>query len=348
MHAINASKWSTRGWTYQEAVLSRRRLVFTEHQVYFECNVMNCYESSHHAMDFLHTKDRSKKRSFVHPGMFAGIDLSKDKEAKNYAPLAYLKFLTHLMNFTSRNLTYESDALNAFSGIAQSFQNVQFSPTPIHHLWGLPLEFPSPGVSRQIQRLSLVNSLTWFHEVADGAPAPQRRHGFPSWSWSGWKGKVVIQRLFDEDWKLFSGGHSNSGLPQISIELKNGSFLPIESCSARWLYEHDDQLTPFLHITGRILCPTESEKFLNMGAGHRQLLSTPKAWHEPEPIRRRLKTREWQCMVLSHAMAMTYLLVFEQRGDTAERVGMLCGKSNLTGIGQIKSQKRQRRKIRFG
>ncbi|KAF2098868.1 HET-domain-containing protein [Rhizodiscina lignyota] len=40
--AIRNSTWSQRGWTFQEAVLSRRRLVFTEHQVYFECCAMNC------------------------------------------------------------------------------------------------------------------------------------------------------------------------------------------------------------------------------------------------------------------------------------------------------------------
>jgi hypothetical protein len=37
---IKSSKWWTRAWTYQEAVLSRRRLVFTSEQVYFECGQM--------------------------------------------------------------------------------------------------------------------------------------------------------------------------------------------------------------------------------------------------------------------------------------------------------------------
>ncbi|OAG15170.1 HET-domain-containing protein, partial [Alternaria alternata] len=41
---ISLSHWSTRGWTFQEALLSRRRLVFTEDQVYFQCNTMNCFE----------------------------------------------------------------------------------------------------------------------------------------------------------------------------------------------------------------------------------------------------------------------------------------------------------------
>jgi Heterokaryon incompatibility protein (HET) len=37
---IDKSKWSTRAWTYQEGVLSTRRLIFTNEQVYYECNAM--------------------------------------------------------------------------------------------------------------------------------------------------------------------------------------------------------------------------------------------------------------------------------------------------------------------
>jgi hypothetical protein len=42
--SISNTTWATRGWTYQEAVLSRRRLVFTPQQVYFECCAMQCVE----------------------------------------------------------------------------------------------------------------------------------------------------------------------------------------------------------------------------------------------------------------------------------------------------------------
>lgn len=41
---VRGSKWVTRGWTYQEAILSHRRLFFTDHQVYFECDAMRCKE----------------------------------------------------------------------------------------------------------------------------------------------------------------------------------------------------------------------------------------------------------------------------------------------------------------
>ncbi|KAF2194970.1 HET-domain-containing protein, partial [Zopfia rhizophila CBS 207.26] len=42
---INKSAWMSRGWTYQEALLSNRRLIFTEQQLYFECRRASCKES---------------------------------------------------------------------------------------------------------------------------------------------------------------------------------------------------------------------------------------------------------------------------------------------------------------
>ncbi|KAK4675252.1 hypothetical protein QC764_512570 [Podospora pseudoanserina] len=41
---LESSHW-TRGWTYQEGILSNRRIVFTEHQVYWECRNMAAQES---------------------------------------------------------------------------------------------------------------------------------------------------------------------------------------------------------------------------------------------------------------------------------------------------------------
>ena len=52
---IAKSKWNTRAWTYQEALLSRRRLVFTPRQVYFQCRGMHCVESISVPLKHLHT-----------------------------------------------------------------------------------------------------------------------------------------------------------------------------------------------------------------------------------------------------------------------------------------------------
>ncbi|OCL01529.1 hypothetical protein AOQ84DRAFT_401997, partial [Glonium stellatum] len=111
---IEASKWSTRGWTYQEAVLSRRRLVFTEEQVYFECNAMNCCESLHVPQIVINEVGSPQYRS---SGLFSGsarVNLWDRDEP-------YRSFIEHATNFSWRTLTYESDALNAFLGVARSY-----------------------------------------------------------------------------------------------------------------------------------------------------------------------------------------------------------------------------------
>ncbi|KAF2655333.1 HET-domain-containing protein, partial [Lophiostoma macrostomum CBS 122681] len=36
--ALNRSMWSKRAWTYQEAVLSRRRIILTRHQLFWSCS----------------------------------------------------------------------------------------------------------------------------------------------------------------------------------------------------------------------------------------------------------------------------------------------------------------------
>ncbi|KAL7955516.1 heterokaryon incompatibility domain-containing protein [Trichoderma compactum] len=51
---ILASEYWTRGWTYQEGVLSKRRLVFTDHQMYWECRCMATHESLRMPLELLH------------------------------------------------------------------------------------------------------------------------------------------------------------------------------------------------------------------------------------------------------------------------------------------------------
>ena len=180
--AISRSRWSTRGWTFQEALLSRRRLVFTDDQVYFQCNTMNCFESHHCALDKLHVKNRSKTLEAVRSGIFGQNkyrshgNLVRDKETLKES---FGRYLSNVDEYTSRKLSFEEDSLNAFQGIIRQFSREKYA---FDHVWGLA--FPSNCK----ESLNLfVYSLTWMHRVA---VKTDRRRSFPSWTWAGWEGHV--------------------------------------------------------------------------------------------------------------------------------------------------------------
>ncbi|RYO81239.1 hypothetical protein DL766_005330 [Monosporascus sp. MC13-8B] len=123
-YSIRSSKWSTRGWTFQEGLLSRRRLVFTEDQVYFECKAMNCFESIQSPLDDMHIEDKSRMQQRLRAGVFG-------RNAR--APFGHLdrpdlgssgRVLQYQMaveDYSARDLRYDADILNAFRGIERDF-----------------------------------------------------------------------------------------------------------------------------------------------------------------------------------------------------------------------------------
>jgi hypothetical protein len=137
---ILQSQYWTRGWTYQEGVLSNRRIVFTEYQAYWECRCMASHESAHMTLfhePATHENDpNSVLVNFMLTGIFKGGDfsggssahhedlvISMDEEYRlDYGfPIvheitvgAQLRGLAeHMREFTKRRLTQDTDTLPA-------------------------------------------------------------------------------------------------------------------------------------------------------------------------------------------------------------------------------------------
>lgn len=137
---VMQSQYWTRGWTYQEGVLSNRRIVFTEHQTYWECRSMASHESAD--ITLFHTPASLKDDSnyllvdFLLTGIFKGgafsggsnahqddAVISNDEEYRlDYGfPVvneinvrAQLRGLAdHMREFTKRRLTQDTDILPA-------------------------------------------------------------------------------------------------------------------------------------------------------------------------------------------------------------------------------------------
>jgi hypothetical protein len=180
---INRSKWSTRGWTFQEGVLSPRRLVFTDHQIYFECNEMHCYESITWDLDKVHKKDKSRLKEFMPTGIFTqrngGTTITGASAFERRARTSFERYMRAVEAYSARDLSFEADSFNGFAGVARMFEN---SPDSVLQVWGAPYSNSQPT--------HFCFGLGWnhIHGCWDKDNPPRRRDEFPSWSWVGWGG----------------------------------------------------------------------------------------------------------------------------------------------------------------
>ncbi|PTD05043.1 hypothetical protein FCULG_00000332 [Fusarium culmorum] len=202
--AIKESKWYQRGWTYQEGLLARRRLIFTDQQMYWECEGMCCPESLILPLEFYHDMEQQRMFDFMRPGLFNGVSFVdgswerwKRLPGKVEDPSTLSIFREadqHICNYTRRDLTYDNDSLNAFLGILRRLETT-IGNGKMFDILGVPLWAPQldqgPAViglprTRDIFALS---TCFWHHK--DGMIATRRPH-MPSWTWAGWKGAVDL------------------------------------------------------------------------------------------------------------------------------------------------------------
>ncbi|KAF0329559.1 C6 transcription factor [Colletotrichum asianum] len=101
----------------------------------------------------------------------------------------------HISHYTKRDLTFESDALNAITATLNDYKDK--SKDAAFHAWGMPfaanlnvLDGSSPGPLSQATFASedaiFGFSLAWY----SASPDLRRRHGFPTWSWSSCRANV--------------------------------------------------------------------------------------------------------------------------------------------------------------
>lgn len=154
--------YSTRGWTFQEYVFSKRLLVFTPFQVYYSCET-ECVSE-----DF---RGPRAPREYIE-----GFELPEGS-----AQSAGRNFPTHyetaVAAYTHRELTFQADVIPAVFGIlnlmSRTFDERFICGTPGSCVFEHGLLWRSGG------RLSRRES-----------SSSRRSSNFPSWSWIGWIGPV--------------------------------------------------------------------------------------------------------------------------------------------------------------
>ena len=155
------SKWIGRAWTFQEELLSHRGLIFTDEQIWWQCNSATWCEESE-----LETNNPAV-------AMVPGRSTLSPLEER-YSSLRYEDYFDLVSNYAQRQLSYASDALNAFTGILSML--TEYSGE--HFLWG----FMTSAFARQ---------LYWVGNAQ--LRAPLAKGYFPSWSWVGWEGEISFR-----------------------------------------------------------------------------------------------------------------------------------------------------------
>ncbi|KAK6065553.1 tol protein [Seiridium cupressi] len=120
---VALSVWSTRGWTYREALLSRRRLIFTDTYTTFQCSS----DSYHGSLGVV--KDQPVPVARV----FRQISSS------------YV-MVSSINEYAVRELSFSADSLGAFLGILRLSEKLD--KTPVTHIWGLSLFGPDLGANQ--------------------------------------------------------------------------------------------------------------------------------------------------------------------------------------------------------
>ncbi|KAI5799809.1 heterokaryon incompatibility protein-domain-containing protein [Geopyxis carbonaria] len=170
--ALPNTTWSTRGWTYQERLLPSRRLYFTPEQAYFECRRCSWSED-------LLAEERTSDTSSAQAAASGGNQLRKTSRRGGWddGTLFLQGYNSKVQEYTRRNVSFDSDALNAFMGVAAVLS--ESYGDHIKLLYGLP-------------EAHIESALLWQPRMNITRRYAEDRGVFlPSWSWAGWKGEVT-------------------------------------------------------------------------------------------------------------------------------------------------------------
>jgi hypothetical protein len=173
--ALSQTKWNERGWTFQEGLLARRALIFTDYQVYWNCLEESwCEDQQTEFQDLRHmpTDQNSILTSHYSKETMDGIT----------ALCALGVYLQIVNQYVRRDFSDDIDVFWAFLGIPKILKD-RF---PRGYIWGLPYDY-------------LDAALLWYNScpirlkeryILPIGNGDYSRLLIPSWCWIG-QGKGV-------------------------------------------------------------------------------------------------------------------------------------------------------------
>ncbi|KAG2067409.1 HET-domain-containing protein [Suillus decipiens] len=162
------STWITRCWTYQESALSCRRIYFTKHQVHFECRCRVFRE------DIVAESRAEFSSNFVEHSRAEYFPSSSD---------SFGSYKLAVEHYTRRNLTVESDIVDALTGVTNAL------------VMAFGLGDPARAFQYGMMLTELHHALLWQHDPHSPRALRSLAEGgdssWPSWAWATWRGAII-------------------------------------------------------------------------------------------------------------------------------------------------------------
>ena len=188
MDNIETARWNTRGWTFQERLLSKRVLHFTARKIFWECRVTEASEENEPPRDPCYRTPWLREGVYCESRPLVKRDVGASKACLDTWYSIVSMYAVELplrgreltvSRYSSRQLSYETDVLPALSGLAHSFKDFH----------GVEKITDTNDYLAGIWRYDLPRGLLWtLHDSSDASRHTQ--YIAPTWSWASMKGQV--------------------------------------------------------------------------------------------------------------------------------------------------------------
>ncbi|KAI9708521.1 MAG: hypothetical protein M1820_003983 [Bogoriella megaspora] len=184
----------TRGWTFQEAVLSHRLIIFGQNQIMWKCQRLECHEDG--------LMQKSSGLSYCSPYKWPmstdtlpgktqdyHSSLLTHRESPQLRKRLLLDWYNLLRQYTTRKLGNSEDKMAAMAGIAQKMA-VCLESRYIFGIW----------------EIDAIRGLLWRNgsglgNVLRSVPLQRTNRSAPSWSWACMDGSIHVENYGHADKK---------------------------------------------------------------------------------------------------------------------------------------------------